>query len=67
MLTLLVYFAIFVIVLIVVFWLLGQIPAAYLPDPIKKVITIAVVIIAVVIVIVFLLSFAGGGGLPPLR
>ncbi len=61
MIDLLIYFAIFVIIAIVIWYLLTQLE---LPDPLKKIIIIALVVIGAVIVIGILLNFAGHGGVP---
>jgi hypothetical protein len=62
MIELLVYVAIVVIVLVLVYWLLQQFP---LPEPLGKIVQIAIVVIAVIVVIGILLSLTGVG--PPLR
>jgi hypothetical protein len=62
MLDIMIYLGIFVIVIIVVWWLLQQVT---LPEPLGKIITIAIVVIGAVVLIGFLLSFTGVG--PPLR
>jgi len=67
MLQLIVYFAILVIVIVFLWWLLQQLP---LPEPAGKFIQIAIVAIVAVVVIGFLLQFADGGGslrLPQLK
>lgn len=58
--SILISFAIFVIVIVLLWWLLQQLP---LPEPAGKIIQIAIVVIVAVVVIGFLLQFAGGGGL----
>jgi branched-subunit amino acid permease len=60
LLTLLVYLAVFVIVVILIWWLLQQIT---LPDPLGKILTIVLVVVAAVILIGILLSFTGHGGI----
>lgn len=62
MLDLLVYLAIFVIVVIVIWWLLSQLS---LPEPIGKIVNIVLVVVAVVVLISILLHLTGVG--PPLR
>jgi hypothetical protein len=62
MIELLVYFAVLAIVLILVFYVLQQIP---LPEPINKIVMIIVVVIAGIVLISLLLSLSGTG--PPLR
>ena len=61
MIDLLVYLAIFVIVVVLVWWLLQQIP---LPEPIGKIITIVFVVIAAVVLIGLLLNLSGGAAIP---
>ena len=56
MLSLLVWLAILAIVIIVVWWLLTQLP---LPEPARKIITIVLVIIIAVVAIGILLQVAG--------
>lgn len=53
-----IYFAIAVIVIVFLWWLLQQIP---LPGPANQIITIVIVAVIVVLAIGFLLSFSGGG------
>jgi branched-subunit amino acid permease len=60
LLTLLVYLAVFVIVVILIWWLLQQIT---LPDPLGKILTIVLVVVAAVILIGILLNFTGHGGI----
>lgn len=62
----LIYFAVLVIVVVVLWYLLQQVP---LPEPAGKLIQIAIVVVVAVIVIGFLLNFGGGHGasLPHLR
>lgn len=62
MLDILVYVAILVIVVIVLWWLLSQLQ---LPEPLNKIITIALVVIGAVVLIGIMLQFTGSG--PPLR
>jgi hypothetical protein len=62
MIELLVYIAIAVIVLVTIYYLLSQFP---LPDPIGKIVNIAIVVVAVIVIIGILLSLTGVG--PPLR
>lgn len=57
MIDLLVYLAVFVIVVVLIWWLLSQLP---LPEPIGRIITIVLVVIAALILISLLLQFAGG-------
>lgn len=56
----LIYFAILVIVLVVLWYLLQQLP---LPEPAGKIVMICIVVVVAVTAIGFLLQFAGGGGL----
>lgn len=62
MIDILVYLAIAIIVFIVVWWLLQQLS---LPEPLQRIVTIALVVIGAVVVITLLLHFTGVG--PPLR
>lgn len=62
MLDILVYLAIFVIAIIVIWWLLQQVT---LPEPLGKIVTIAIVVIGAVVLIGFLMQMTGVG--PPLR
>lgn len=56
--TLIVWVAVLIIVLLVLWWLLQQLPL----DPMaQKIITIAVVVIVAVVAIAFLLKFSGAG------
>lgn len=65
MIELLVYLAIFVILAIVVFWVLSQLP---LPEPLNRIVQIVFVVIGAIVLIVILLNFAHmGGGLPAIR
>jgi len=59
LISILVYLAVFVIVVILVWWLLQQVS---LPEPIQKILIIVFVVIAAVILIGILLSFVGHGG-----
>lgn len=54
-----VYFAIFVIAVVLIWYLLQQLP---LPEPAGRIIQIAIVVVVAVVVIGFLLQFAGGHG-----
>jgi heme A synthase len=62
MLDILIYLAVIVIVVLVVWWLLQQLA---LPEPVHKIVNIALVVIVAVVIIGLLLHFAGSG--PPLR
>jgi len=62
MLDVLVYLAVFVIAVIVIWWLLSQLS---LPEPIGKIINIVLVVVAAVVLIGLLLHFTGVG--PPMR
>ncbi len=62
MIDVLVYLAILAIVVILMWWLLAQVP---LPEPARKIITIVLVVVVAVIAITLLLNLAGHG--PPLR
>ena len=57
--SLLITFAIFVIIIVVLWYLLSQLP---LPEPAGKIIQIAIVVIVAVVVIGFLMQYAGSGG-----
>ena len=59
MLAFIVYFAIFVILIVLVWWLLQQLP---LPEPAGKFIQIAIVVVVAIVVIGFLLQLGGSGG-----
>lgn len=61
-----IYFAVFVVVIVLVWYLLQQLP---LPPPANQFIQIAIVVLVAVVVVVFLLSLTGGGGghIPRLR
>lgn len=61
MIELLIYLAILVIVVMVVWYLLQQMG---LPEPAQRIITIALVVVVAIIVIGVLLNFAGMGGIP---
>ncbi len=58
MVDMLIYLAVFVILAIVIWWVLSQLP---LPDPLRTVLVIVVVVIGAVILINILLNFAGHG------
>lgn len=60
-LTLLIYVAVIVIIVVAFFWLLGQVPDSALPGPTRKILTIVLVIIVVIVAIYLLLGLAGGG------
>jgi hypothetical protein len=60
MIAALVYLVALVIVIIFLWWLMGQVD---LPEPLKKIATIVLVAIGVIILVGVLLQFAGGGGL----
>lgn len=62
MIDLVIYLAVLVIVVCLVWWLIGQIP---LPEPAAKFVRIAVVVVVAVVVIMLLLNLTGHG--PPLR
>lgn len=64
MIDLLVYLAVFVILAILIWWILSQLP---LPEPLGKILTIVVVVIGAIILIALLLRFAGLGTGIPLR
>ena len=55
----LIYFAVLIIIVVVLWYLLQQLP---LPEPAGKIIQIAIVVVVAVIVIGFLLQFGGSGG-----
>ena len=61
MIDLLVYLAILVIVVIVAWYVLSQVP---LPDPLNKILMIVLVVIGAIILIGLLLNFTGHGGIP---
>ncbi len=61
MIDLLVYLAIFVILAIVIWYILSQLP---LPEPLGKILLIVVVVIGAIILIGILLNFTGHGGFP---
>jgi hypothetical protein len=62
---LLVYLAILVIVICLVWWLLTQLP---IPEPARKFVNIAIVVVVAIVVIMLLLRLGGGGvDLPRLR
>ena len=56
MISLLIYLAVLAIVVILVWWLLAQLP---LPEPAGKIIRIGLVVIVAVVCIAILLDFAG--------
>ncbi len=60
MIDILVYLAIFVIIAILVWWLLSQLP---LPEPLRTILVIVMVVIGAIILIGLLLNFTGHGGL----
>lgn len=64
MISLLVTFAIIVIVIVVVWYLLQQLP---LPDPAQKIIQIALVIVVAIVVIWLLMGLGGQASFPHLR
>jgi hypothetical protein len=66
MITLLVYLAIFVILAIVVWWVMTQLP---LPPPLDRILQIVFVVIGAIILIYILLNFAhlGSEGLPTVK
>lgn len=57
-----IYLAVLVILVVLVWWLLTQLP---LPDPARKIIQIVAVVIVAVVAIMLLLQLGGTG--PPLR
>lgn len=59
MIDIIIWLAILVIVLVVVWYLLSQ---ANLPEPVGKIITIVLVVFVAVIAIVMLLKLGGGSG-----
>ena len=59
MIDLLIYLAIIVILAIVIWWVLSQVP---LPEPLKQILMIVIVVIGAVILIGLLLNFTGHGG-----
>lgn len=61
MIDLLIYLAVFVILAVVIWWVLSQLP---LPEPLGKILTIVVVVIGAIILIAVLLRFAGIGSIP---
>ncbi len=61
MIDLLVYLAIIVILAIVIWWVLSQVP---LPAPLKQILMIVVVVIGAIILVGILLNFTGHGGIP---
>lgn len=62
MIELLVWVAVLAIVIILIWWILTQLP---LPDPARKIISIVLVVVVAIIAIGLLLNFAGMG--PPMR
>ena len=62
MIELLVWVAVLAIVIILIWWILTQLP---LPDPARKIITIVLVVVVAIIAIGLLMNLAGMG--PPLR
>ena len=62
MIELLVWVAVLAIVVILIWWILTQLP---LPDPARKIITIVLVVVVAIIAIGLLMNLAGMG--PPLR
>ncbi len=58
MIDLLVYLAIIVILAIVIWWVLSQVP---LPEPLKQILMIVIVVIGAIVLIALLLNFAHGG------
>jgi hypothetical protein len=61
MIDLLVYHAVLVIVMVLIWWLLSQLP---LPEPIGKIVQIILVVIAAVVLVSLLLQLTGHGGIP---
>lgn len=62
MLDILVYLAVFIILVILIWWLLQQIS---LPEPLGKIVTIVFVVVCAVVLIGLLLQVTGVG--PPMR
>ena len=62
MIEMLVWVAVLAIVVILIWWILSQLP---LPDPARKIITIVLVVVVAIIAIGLLMNLAGMG--PPLR
>lgn len=62
MIDLIVYLAVLVIVVILVWWLLSQVP---LPEPAGRIIKIVLVVVIALIAIMLLLNLTGHG--PPMR
>jgi heme A synthase len=58
MIDLLVWVAVLAIVVILIWWVLSQLP---LPEPARKIVTIVLVVVVAIIAIGFLLSVAGVG------
>lgn len=61
MIDLLIYLTIIVILAIVIWWVLSQVP---LPAPLKQILMIVIVVIGAIILIGLLLNFTGHGGIP---
>jgi heme A synthase len=61
MIELLVYLAVFVIVVIVIWYILSQLT---LPEPLNKILMIVLVVVGAVILIGLLLNLTGHGGIP---
>jgi hypothetical protein len=62
MIDLLVYLAVLVIVVALIWWLLSQLP---LPGPIAKIVQIVVVVVVAIVLVMLLMNLTGHG--PPLR
>lgn len=62
MIDLIVYLAVLVIVFILIWWILSQLP---LPEPIGRIVQIVLVVVAAIILISLLLNLSGHG--PPMR
>lgn len=62
MIDLLIYLAVLVIVVVLIWWLLSQLP---LPEPAGQIIRIVLVVVVAIIAIFLLLNLTGHG--PPLR
>ena len=58
MIELLLYLAVFVILAILIWWILSQLP---LPEPLGKILTIVFVVIGAIILITLLVNFVHGG------
>lgn len=61
MIELLVYLAVFVIVVIVIWYILSQLT---LPEPLNKILMIVLVVVGAIILIGLLLNLTGHGGIP---